>query len=76
MSDSKWIRWWRYPSVWKFWGILLGAVVLSLLSILFIPEYWNIGVMVVILLISGHFGRKFGMESITDIFNKEIMNEE
>ena len=76
MSDNKWIRWWKYPSVWKTLGIMIGAIVICLISALFIPEYWNLGVIFIVLLINGFFVRKFGMEAITDIFTKEIINEE
>ena len=38
MEKTKLIRWWKYASFWKVFGIGVGAVVLSLVSALLIPN--------------------------------------
>ena len=72
MEDVEWIKWWKYPSVWVFMGILIGTFTLCLLSALFIPEFWNLGIIVVLCAVGGFFGRKYGMNALHDIFKNEF----
>lgn len=70
MSDSKFIRWWRYASFWKVLGFGIGAVILSLISALLIPRAWCLCAILPICGVSGYFMRKF----IPDMF-KDLMKE-
>lgn len=71
MGDSKLIRWWRYASIWKLLGTAIGAVVISLICGLFIPEIWNVVCILVVCIIAGILMRKFFPDAMVD-FLKEM----
>lgn len=70
MEKVKFIRWWRYASFWKVFGAGIGAVILSLVSALLIPDAWCLCAILPICGVGGFFMRKF----IPEIF-KDLMKE-
>ena len=37
---SEWIKWWKYASFWKFFGVALASIGISLGFALLIPNAW------------------------------------
>ena len=70
MGDVKIIRWWKYKSFWKVFGIGIGAMVLSLISALFIPGAWCLCVILPICGVGGYFMRKFIPEMFMDLMKE------
>lgn len=68
---NKIIRWWKYSSIWKLFGIAYGTVLGSFLCAFFIPEIWNIISVVVICIIGGILIRKNFTNALKD-FIKEL----
>lgn len=67
MSDSKFIRWWRYASFWKLLAVIIGTIVLSLISSLLIPDAWCLFAILPICGVGGYFMRKFIPEVLKDL---------
>lgn len=40
MEETKLIKWWKYASFWKLFGVALSAMACSLISVLLIPNLW------------------------------------
>ncbi len=70
MEKAELIRWWRYASFWKVFGIGIGAVVLSLVSALLIPDAWCLFAILPICGVSGYFIRKFIPEMFKDLIKE------
>ena len=70
MGKAKFIRWWKYSSFWKFFGVGIGAVVLSLVSALLIPDVWCLCAILPICGVSGYFMRKFIPEVLKDLIKE------
>ena len=70
MGDVKTIRWWRYASFWKVFGIGIGAVVLSLISALLIPGAWCLCSILPICGVGGFFIRKFTPDVLRDLMKE------
>lgn len=71
MSDNKIIKWWKYPSIWKFLGTILATMLISLICALFLPEIWNVASILAVCIVGGIFMRKFFPDAIID-FMKEM----
>lgn len=67
MGENKFIRWWRYASFWKFFGIGIGTVILGLISALLIPGTWCLCAILPICGVGGYFMRKFIPDVLTDL---------
>lgn len=65
--ENKWMRWWRYASFWKLIGAAIGAVVLSLLCGLFIPDPWCLIPIGIFVVSGGLLIRKFIPEVLEDL---------
>ena len=70
MEKVKFIRWWRYASFWKLFGVGIGAVILSLVSALLIPDAWCLCAILPICGVGGYFMRKFIPEMFKDIMKE------
>lgn len=70
MVKTKLIRWWRYASFWKVFGIGIGAVVLSLVSALLISDAWCLCAILPICGVGGYFMRKFIPEMFKDLMKE------
>lgn len=70
MGDVKTIRWWKYKSFLIFFGIGIGAVVLSLISALFIPGAWCLCAILPICGVGGFFMRRFIPEMFKDLMKE------
>lgn len=70
MGKAKFIRWWRYASFWKFFGVGIGTVVLSLVSALLIPDVWCLCAILPICGVGGYFMRKFIPEVLKDLIKE------
>lgn len=70
MEKAKFIRWWRYSSFWKVFGVGIGAVVLSLVSALLIPDAWCLCAILPICGVGGYFIRKFIPEMFKDLMKE------
>ena len=70
MEKTKLIRWWRYASFWKVFGFGIGAVILSLVSALLIPDAWCLCAILPICGVGGYFIRKFIPEILNDLMKE------
>lgn len=70
MEKTKLIRWWKYASFWKVFGFGVGAVVLSLVSALLIPNVWCLFAILPICGVSGYFIKKFIPEMFKDLMKE------
>lgn len=70
MEKTKLIRWWRYASFWKVFGFGIGAVILSLVSALLIPDAWCLFAILPICGVGGYFMRKFIPEMFSDLMKE------
>lgn len=70
MEKVKFIRWWRYASFWKLFGVGIGAVILSLVSALLIPDAWCLCAILPICGVGGYFMRKFIPEMFKDLMKE------
>lgn len=70
MSNIKWIRWWLYPSFFKFFGIAILCMVLSFLCAYFIPNLWCLIGIFPICGIGGYFMRKILPQILKDLGNE------
>lgn len=70
MEKVKFIRWWRYASFWKLFGVGIGAVILSLVSALLIPGAWCLCAIIPICGVGGYFMRKFIPEMFKDLMKE------
>ena len=70
MEKAKLIRWWRYASFWKVFGLGVGAVILSLVSALLIPDAWCLCAILPICGIGGYFIRKFIPGMLKDLMKE------
>lgn len=70
MEKVKFIRWWRYASFWKLFGVGIGAVILSLVSALLIPDAWCLCAIIPICGVGGYFMRKFIPEMFKDLMKE------
>ena len=70
MKKAKFMYWWKYSSFRKFFGVGIGAIILSLVSALLIPDAWCLCAILPICGVGGYFMRKF----IPEIF-KDLMKE-
>ncbi len=71
MGDVKTIRWWKYKSFLKFFGIGIGVVILSLISALLIPDAWCLCAILPICGVGGYFMRKLIPDVLMDL-KKEL----
>lgn len=70
MEKAKLIRWWKYASFWKVFGIGIGAVILSLISASLIPDAWCLCTILPICGVGGYFIRKFIPEMFKDLMKE------
>ena len=70
MEKVKFIRWWRYASFWKLFGVGISAVILSLVSALLIPDAWCLCAILPICGVGGYFMRKFIPEMFKDLMKE------
>jgi MFS family permease len=73
MSDkigNKIIRWWLYPSFFKFFGIAILCMVLSFLCAYFIPNLWCLIGVFTVCGIGGYFMRKMLPQLLRDLGNE------
>lgn len=69
--ESKWIRWWKYASFWKFFGTALATVGVSLGFALLIPNAWCLLGVFATCGVGGYFMRKLLPDVLTDL-QKEL----
>ena len=70
MEKVKLIRWWKYASFLKVFGAGIGAVILSLVSALLIPNAWCLCAILPICGVSGYFMKKFIPEMFKDLMKE------
>ena len=70
MEENKLIRWWRYASFWKVFGIGIGVVILGLISALLIPGAWCLCAILPICGVGGYFMSKFIPDVLTDLMKE------
>jgi hypothetical protein len=69
--ESKWIKWWKYASFWKFFGVALGAMAGSLASALLIPNLWCLIGVFASCGVGGYYMRKLLPDVLLDL-KKEL----
>ena len=70
MKKDKFMRWWSYSSFRKFFGVGIGAIILSLVSALLIPNAWCLCAILPICGVSGYFMKKFISEMLKDLMKE------
>ena len=70
MGKATILRWWKYKSFWKLFGFAIGAIILSLISALLIPEPWCLFAILPLCGVAGFFMKKI----IPDVF-KDLITE-
>lgn len=70
MGENKLMRWWKYKSFLNFFGIGIGAVILSLISALLISGAWCLCAILPICGVGGYFMKKFIPEMFKDIMKE------
>ena len=55
---SNWIKWWKYASFWKFFGIALASIGISLGFALLIPNAWCLPGVFATCGVGGYYMRK------------------
>lgn len=68
---SEWIKWWKYASFWKFFGVALASVGISLGFALLIPNAWCLLGVFATCGVGGYFMRKLLPDVLTDL-QKEL----
>lgn len=68
---SKWIKWWKYASFWKFFGVALASIGISLGFALLIPNAWCLPGVFATCGVGGYFMRKLLPDVLTDL-QKEL----
>jgi hypothetical protein len=69
--ESKWIKWWKYASFWKFFGVALASFGISLSFALLIPNAWCLLGVFATCGVGGYFMKKLLPEVLTDL-QKEL----
>ena len=70
MGDNKFIRWWKYSSFWKLFGLIFGTIIISLISALLIPDAWCLCVILPICIINVILIRKIIPDVLEALFNE------
>lgn len=68
---SKWIKWWKYASFWKFFGVALVSVGISLGFALLIPNAWCLLGVLPTCGVGGYYMRKLLPDVLLDL-KKEL----
>lgn len=68
---SKWIKWWKYASFWKFFGVALASFGISLGFALLIPNAWCLLGVFAACGVGGYFMKKLLPDVLTDL-QKEL----
>lgn len=68
---SEWIKWWKYASFWKFFGVALASIGISLGFALLIPNAWCLLGVFATCGVGGYFMRKLLPDVLTDL-QKEL----
>lgn len=66
-----WIKWWKYVSIWKLFGIALASIGISLGFALLIPNAWCLPGVFATCGVGGYFMRKLLPDVLTDL-QKEL----
>jgi hypothetical protein len=67
MEDYNIICWWKYPSIWALFGIIVLVMTISFLCAYFISNMWCLLPIGVICTIGGYFIRKIFPKVLRDI---------
>lgn len=65
--ESKWLKWWKYPSFLKFIGIAFASVLISLCFGLLIPNAWCSPFIFATCIVGGYFMRKLRPDILRDL---------
>lgn len=68
---NKWIKWWKYASFWKIFGVAFASVGISLGFALLIPGTWCLPGVFATCGVGGYFMRKLLPDVLTDL-QKEL----